>query len=54
MTEKKNNPRGEKMGMEKIWMIAKLFVCFSAVGYNHGDQLEFKSGLIYIPTYFIN
>ena len=35
-------------------MIAKLFVCFSAVGYNHEDKLEFKSGLICNLTYFIN
>ena len=54
MTEKKITQKEKKWAWKKIWMIAKLFVCFSAVGYNHGDQLEFKSGLIYIPTYFIS
>ena len=42
------------MGMEKNTNDRKVVCFFLAVGYNHGDKLEFKSGLIYILTYFIN
>ena len=42
------------MGMEKNMNDRKVAFLFLCCWFNHGDQLEFKSGLIYIPTYFIN